>query len=50
MTCDDGCTCRGLSLVLQPGDPGYDEAIQRALDRIAEIEASKARHPSGGGR
>jgi len=48
MTCDDECTCRGrrLSLVLSPGDPGYDEAVQRALDLMTELNESKQRHPS----
>jgi hypothetical protein len=44
--CDDDCTCHGLSLVLSPGDPGYDEAVQRALDLIVERDASMARHPA----
>jgi len=41
MTCDPDCTCRGEqpTLPLQPGDPGYDEAVMRALDLIQERES-----------
>lgn len=50
MTCDPECTRRGrrLSLVLSPDDPGYDEAIQRALDLATELDESKLRHPANG--
>lgn len=38
MTCEPDCTCRGEqpTCPLQPGDPGYDAAVERALDLIVD--------------
>jgi hypothetical protein len=43
--CDHCCSCRGEqpTLPLSPGDPGYDEAVMRALDLAVSAHTTQER-------